>query len=41
MQQLLAAVDEDRIGTHAVGAKDRVLAASKATLADITDSATK
>eukprot|EP00752_Nemacystus_decipiens_P009380 g8383.t1 len=41
VQQLLDAVDEDQIGTHAPGAKDRVVAASKTTLADISDSATK
>eukprot|EP00904_Undaria_pinnatifida_P007215 jgi/Undpi1/3623/HiC_scaffold_16.g06993.m1 len=32
---LLQAVDEDEIGTHAKGAKDRVVEASKATLADV------
>ncbi|CAB1116095.1 unnamed protein product [Ectocarpus sp. CCAP 1310/34] len=41
VQKLLAAVDEDQIGTHAVGAKDRVVAAVETTLADINDSATK
>ncbi|CAM9301743.1 unnamed protein product, partial [Scytosiphon promiscuus] len=41
VQQLLAAVDEDKIGTHAVGARERVVAASVTTIADINDSATK
>lgn len=41
VQQLLGAVDEDQIGTYAIGAKDRVLAASETTLADIDDAATK
>lgn len=41
VEKLLKAVDIDKIGTHAVGAKDRVIAASKTTLADINDSATK
>lgn len=41
MQQLLGAVEEDQIGTYAIGAKDRVLAASETTLADIDDAATK
>ncbi|CBJ32995.1 expressed unknown protein [Ectocarpus siliculosus] len=38
-QELLAAVDEDQIGAHAVGAKDRVVAAVETTLADINDAA--
>ncbi len=41
VDKLLKAVDIDKIGTHAEGAKDRVIAASKTTLADIDDSATK
>lgn len=41
VQQLLDAVEEDQIGTHAPGAKDGVIAASKTTFADINDSATK
>ncbi|CAM9718333.1 unnamed protein product [Hapterophycus canaliculatus] len=41
VQKLLAAVDEDRIGTHAAGARERVVAALDTTLADINDSATK
>ncbi|CAM9886122.1 unnamed protein product, partial [Ectocarpus sp. 12 AP-2014] len=41
VQQLLSAVDEDKIGTYAIGAKDRVVAASETTLADIDDAAVK
>eukprot|EP00903_Cladosiphon_okamuranus_P011080 g10459.t1 len=41
VQQLLDAVEEDQIGTHAPAAKERVVTASQTTLADITDSATK
>lgn len=41
VRQLLAAVDEDQIGTHAEGAKDRVVAESKTTLVAINDAATK
>lgn len=38
---LLRAVEEDEIGTHAKGARDRVLAASKTTLAEVNEAATK
>ncbi|CAB1114761.1 unnamed protein product [Ectocarpus sp. CCAP 1310/34] len=41
VRQLLGAVDEDKIGTYAIGAKDRVVAASETTLADIDDASTK
>lgn len=38
---MLQAADEDEIGTYAVAAKERVVAASKTTLADINDAAAK
>lgn len=38
---LLRAVDTDEVGTHVKGAKERVMAASETTLADINISASK
>lgn len=38
---LLKAVEADEVGTHVKGAKERVMAASEATLSDINISASK
>lgn len=41
VQELLAGADEDEIGKHAKGAKEKVTAAAKTAFADINSAATK